>query len=31
LTSDDNPNTPVLAQRLGAKIYKRYQTYRLML
>lgn len=29
LTSDDNPNTPVLAERIGAKIYKRYQTYRL--
>lgn len=29
LTSDDNPRTPVLAERVGAKIYKRYQTYRL--
>jgi GNAT superfamily N-acetyltransferase len=29
LTSDDNPRTPVLAERIGAKIYKRYQVYRL--
>lgn len=29
LTSDDNPNTPILAERLGARIYKRYQVYRL--
>jgi GNAT superfamily N-acetyltransferase len=29
LTSDDNPNTPVLAERIGARLYKRYQTYRL--
>ncbi|HUV16123.1 MAG TPA: hypothetical protein VMW28_06130 [Pelolinea sp.] len=29
LTSDDNPRTPMLAERIGAKIYKRYQTYRL--
>lgn len=29
LTSDDNPNTPILAERMGAKIYKRYRVYRL--
>jgi len=29
LTSDDNPYTPDLAHRLGARIYKRYRTYRL--
>ena len=29
LTSDDNPRTPQLATRFGAKIYKRYQVYRL--
>ena len=29
LTSDDNPRTPVLAERMGAKVYKRYQVYRL--
>ena len=28
LTSEDNPNTPILARRLGATIYKRYRTYR---
>jgi GNAT superfamily N-acetyltransferase len=28
LTSDDNPNTPILAERMGAKIYKRYRVYR---
>jgi GNAT superfamily N-acetyltransferase len=31
LTSEDNPNTPILAERLGAKIYKRYRVYRLRL
>ncbi len=31
LTSDDNPRTPQLAERAGAKIYKRYQVYRLYL
>ena len=30
LTSDDNPRTPQLAERAGAKIYKRYQVYRLL-
>jgi GNAT superfamily N-acetyltransferase len=29
LTSEDNPHTPVLAERMGAKIYKRYRVYRL--
>ena len=28
LTGDDNPNTPILAGRLGAKVYKRYRVYR---
>jgi GNAT superfamily N-acetyltransferase len=28
LTSEDNPRTPMLADRFGAKIYKRYRTYR---
>ncbi len=28
LTSDDNPRTPVLAERVGAQVYKRYQVYR---
>ncbi|MGD8552971.1 MAG: GNAT family N-acetyltransferase [Anaerolineales bacterium] len=31
LTSEDNPYTPELADRLGAKVYKRYRTYRLSL
>jgi len=29
LTSDDNPNTPALGSRFGAKIYKRYRAYRI--
>lgn len=29
LTSDDNPRTPAMANRLGAKLYKRYRVYRL--
>jgi GNAT superfamily N-acetyltransferase len=29
LTSEDNPYTPDLADRMGARIYKRYRTYRL--
>ncbi len=29
LTSEDNPHTPVLAERMGAKLYKRYRVYRL--
>jgi GNAT superfamily N-acetyltransferase len=28
LTSTDNPYTPALAERLGARLYKRYQLYR---
>jgi GNAT superfamily N-acetyltransferase len=31
LTSDDNPRTPILAEHMGAKIYKRYRVYRLLL
>ncbi|MGD1994005.1 MAG: GNAT family N-acetyltransferase [Anaerolineae bacterium] len=31
LTSADNPNTPILAQRMGAELYKRYRVYRLMI
>ena len=27
LTSDDNPYTPALAARMGARIYKRYRVY----
>jgi len=27
LTSDDNPYTPELAERMGARIYKRYRVY----
>jgi GNAT superfamily N-acetyltransferase len=29
LTSEDNPNTPILAERMGARVYKRYRVYRL--
>ena len=29
LTSEENPNTPLLAEHLGAKLYKRYRVYRL--
>jgi GNAT superfamily N-acetyltransferase len=29
LTSEDNPRTPILAERMGAQIYKRYRVYRL--
>ncbi|MGC9396104.1 MAG: hypothetical protein ACP5J4_14775 [Anaerolineae bacterium] len=28
LTSADNPDTPALAERMGSKLYKRYQVYR---
>ena len=28
LTSEDNPATPGLADRMGAKLYKRYRVYR---
>jgi GNAT superfamily N-acetyltransferase len=31
LTSEANPNTPILAERMGAEIYKRYRVYRLRL
>jgi GNAT superfamily N-acetyltransferase len=31
LTSDDNPNTPILATHAGARLYKRYRVYRLEL
>jgi GNAT superfamily N-acetyltransferase len=31
LTSDDNPMTPLLAERMGARIYRRYRVYRLAL
>ena len=31
LTSEDNPDTPILAERAGAKLYKRYRVYRLEL
>lgn len=31
LTSDDNPNTPILADHMNAKIYKRYRVYRLQI
>jgi hypothetical protein len=29
LTSEDNPKTPELAERLGGEIYKRYRVYRI--
>ena len=29
ITSEDNPSTPILAEHLGATIYKRYRVYRL--
>jgi len=28
LTSEDNPKTPMLAERMGGKIYKRYRVYK---
>ena len=31
LTSEDNPYTPTLATRMGARLYKRYRVYRLAL
>jgi GNAT superfamily N-acetyltransferase len=31
LTSEDNPNTPPLAEKFGATLYKRYRVYRLPL
>jgi hypothetical protein len=27
LTSEENPQTPVLAARFGGRVYKRYRTY----
>jgi GNAT superfamily N-acetyltransferase len=29
LTGADNPNTPILAEKMGARVYKRYRVYRL--
>jgi GNAT superfamily N-acetyltransferase len=29
LTSEDNPQTPKIATRMGGELYKRYQVYRL--
>lgn len=31
LTSENNPDTPILAERMGAKTHKRYRVYRLYL
>jgi GNAT superfamily N-acetyltransferase len=31
LTSTDNPMTPLLAERMGARLYRRYRVYRLAL
>jgi len=31
LTSEDNPKTPMLAERLGGKLYKRYRLYQIPL
>jgi GNAT superfamily N-acetyltransferase len=31
LTSDDNPRTPALAERFGAKLYKCIRTYRIQI
>ena len=31
LTSEDNPKTPMLAERMGGKLYKRYRVYKLAL
>jgi GNAT superfamily N-acetyltransferase len=31
LTAEDNPDTPILAKRTGAREYKRYRVYRLSL
>lgn len=31
LTSADNPKTPMLAERMGAKLYKRYRVYKIPL
>jgi lysylphosphatidylglycerol synthetase-like protein (DUF2156 family) len=29
LTSEDNPKTPMLAERVGGKLYKRYRVYKM--
>jgi GNAT superfamily N-acetyltransferase len=29
MTSEDNPHTPLLAEHMGARLYKRYRVYRL--
>ncbi|MGC9468252.1 MAG: GNAT family N-acetyltransferase [Anaerolineae bacterium] len=29
ITSEDNPQTPILGERMGAEVYKRWQVYRL--
>jgi len=29
LTSEDNPRTPMLAERLGGELYKRYRVYQI--
>lgn len=31
LTSEDNPKTPMLAERMGGKLYKRYRVYQISL
>jgi len=31
LTSEDNPKTPMLAERVGGKLYKRYRVYQILL
>jgi len=31
LTSEDNPKTPMLAERMGAELYKRYRVYQIPL
>lgn len=31
ITSEDNPHTPILAENMGARIYKRYRVYRLFI
>ena len=31
VTAEDNPDTPILAERVGARIYKRYRIYRYQL
>ncbi len=28
ITSEDNPQTPLIAEHMGATIYKRWRTYR---